>query len=118
MTEMEPYDASTTPDEPAPEADSPLAEPVAGQSPAEAGNESGTPARADERANMLPRRGRRRLGVERLLVRLIATAGIIGIGVALGAILVSQKVTGWIDGLVIAGVTVILSAILWSSRQL
>jgi hypothetical protein len=68
--------------------------------------------------NMLPGRQRRRLGVERLLVRLVATTGIIGIGVALGAILVSQKVDGWIVGLVIALVTVVLSAVLWSSRQL
>lgn len=67
---------------------------------------------------MLPRRGRRRLGAERLLVRLIATLGIVGIGVALGAILAASKVQGWITGLAVAGVTVILSAVLWSSRQL
>ena len=70
------------------------------------------------RENMLPRRGRRRLGVERILVRLISTLGIVGIGVLLGAILVASKVQGWITGLVVAGVTVILSALLWSSRQL
>jgi hypothetical protein len=68
--------------------------------------------------NMLPGRERRRLGVERLLVRLIATAGIIGIGVALGAILISSNVQGWVTGLVVAAVSVVLSAILWSSRQL
>jgi uncharacterized membrane protein len=67
---------------------------------------------------MLPGRERRRFGVERLLMRLVATTGIVGIGVALGAILVSQKVSGWIIGLVVALVSVILSAILWSSRQL
>ena len=67
---------------------------------------------------MLPGRERRRFGLERLLVRLVATTGIIGIGVALGAILTSQKVQGWIIGLVIAAVTVVLSGILWSSRQL
>jgi hypothetical protein len=67
---------------------------------------------------MLPGRDRRRFGLERLLVRLVATTGIVGVGVALGAILVSQKVQGWIVGLVIAVVTVVLSAILWSSRQL
>ena len=69
-------------------------------------------------ANMLPEREGRRFGLERLLVRLVATTGIIGIGVALGAILTSQKVQGWIVGLVIAAVAVVLSAILWSSRQL
>jgi hypothetical protein len=68
--------------------------------------------------NMLPARERRRLGAERLLTRLVATCGIVGIGVALGAILASSKVDGWITGLVVAIVSVVLSAILWSSRQL
>jgi protein-S-isoprenylcysteine O-methyltransferase Ste14 len=67
---------------------------------------------------MLPARGRRRLGAERVLVRLIATCGIVAIGVALGAILVSSKVQGWITGLAVAIVSVVLSALLWSSRQL
>ncbi len=69
-------------------------------------------------ANMLPGRERRRFGVERLLVRLVATCGIVGIGVALGAILVSSKVQGWITGLVVALVSVVLAAVLWSSKQL
>ena len=56
--------------------------------------------------------------LESAFVRVIATGGVIGIGVALGAILSSQKVAGWITGLVIALVSVILSAILWSSRRL
>jgi tetrahydromethanopterin S-methyltransferase subunit F len=38
--------------------------------------------------------------------------------VALGAILSSNKVQGWIIGLVIAVVSIVLSAMLWSSRQL
>jgi hypothetical protein len=67
---------------------------------------------------MLPGRERRRFIGERLIVRLVATCGVVGIGVALGAILVSSKVQGWITGLVVAGVSVVLSAILWSSRQL
>jgi hypothetical protein len=52
-----------------------------------------------------------------MLIRVIGTSGIIAFGVALGAILASSKVQGWIIGLVVAGVTVILSAILWSSKQ-
>ncbi len=68
--------------------------------------------------NMLPGRSRRRFGFERLLVRLIATGGVIGVGVALGAILAASKVQGWIIGLVVAVVSVMLSATLWSSRQL
>jgi hypothetical protein len=102
-----------------------LGEPPAGEaaSPRDsAGSEAPTPAGRRDRkgrgGNMLPGRERRRLGIERLLVRLVATAGIIGIGVALAAILVSSKVQGWITGLVVAAVSVVLSAILWSSRQL
>jgi hypothetical protein len=67
---------------------------------------------------MLPARGRRRLGIERLLVRLIATCGIVGIGVAIAAIMVSSKSQGWLVGLVVAVVSVALSGLLWSSRQL
>lgn len=67
--------------------------------------------------SMLPER-QQRPALESAFVRVIATSGIVGIGVALGAILVSQKVAGWITGLVIALVCVILSAILWSSRRL
>ncbi len=68
--------------------------------------------------NMLPGRERRRSGIERLFVRVVATGGVVGIGVALGAILAANKVQGWIIGLVIALVSVLLSAVLWSSRQL
>jgi len=67
--------------------------------------------------NMLPGRERRRFLIERLLMRLVATCGVVGIGTALGAVLVSSNVRGWITGLVVALVSVTLSAILWSSRQ-
>ncbi len=67
--------------------------------------------------SMLPER-RERPALESAFVRVIATSGVVGIGVALGAILTSQKVAGWITGLVIALVSVALSAILWSSRRL
>jgi hypothetical protein len=63
--------------------------------------------------SMLPGR-RPRAALESAFVRAIA----IGIGVALGAILVSEDVAGWTTGLVVALVSVILSAILWSSRRL
>ncbi len=77
------------------------------------------PAAADERPRgMLPSRERRRSKIERGLMRLVATAGIVGIAVALGAILVGQDVAGWIVGLVIGLVSVVLAALLWSSRQL
>jgi hypothetical protein len=67
---------------------------------------------------MLPRRGRRRYRVERVFMRVIATGGVIAIGVALGAILASSDVQGWIIGLVVAIVSVVLSGVLWSSRQI
>ena len=67
--------------------------------------------------SMLPER-RRRPAFESAFVRVIATGGVVGVGVALGAILGSQAVAGWITGLVIALVSVVLSAILWSSRRL
>jgi hypothetical protein len=67
---------------------------------------------------MLPGRERRRSKLERLIVRLIATCGVIGIGVAIAAIMVSSKSQGWVVGLVVSIVTVVLSALLWSSRML
>jgi uncharacterized membrane-anchored protein len=66
---------------------------------------------------MLPGRQRRRFGAERLLVRLIATAGIVAIGVAIAAIMRSSGSHGWLIGLVVACISVALSAVLWSSRQ-
>jgi len=68
-------------------------------------------------AGFIPARSRR-LGVESFFMRLVATGGIIGIGTALAAILGSQDVAHWITGLVVSIVTVILAAILWSSRTL
>ena len=67
---------------------------------------------------MVPGRERRRTKVERGFMRLVATGGIVGIAVLLGAVLVSQDVAGWIVGLVIGLTSVILAALLWSSRQL
>ena len=67
---------------------------------------------------MVPARERRRSKVERGSMRLVATCGIIGIAVLLGAVLVGQDVAGWIVGLVIGLTSVILAAVLWSSRQL
>jgi hypothetical protein len=67
---------------------------------------------------MLPGRERRRSVFERLIVRLIATCGIVGIGVAVAAIMVSSHSQGWIVGLVVSIVSVVLAALLWSSRML
>jgi hypothetical protein len=67
---------------------------------------------------MVPGRARRRFKAERGAMRLLATGGIIGVDVALGAVLVGQDVAGWIVGLAIGLTSVILAALLWSSRQL
>jgi hypothetical protein len=67
---------------------------------------------------MLPARERRKFALERGFVRLIATGGIIGVAVLLGAVLVGQDVAGWIVGAVVGTVSVLLAALLWSSRQL
>jgi hypothetical protein len=67
---------------------------------------------------MLPGRERRRSVLERGFVRIVATGGIIGIDTVLGAVLVSQDVAGWIVGLAVGLTSVILAALLWSSRQL
>jgi hypothetical protein len=95
-------------------------EPIAPESatPAPEKPDTSAASAASSGRNMLPARDRRGLGVERGLMRVIATCGIVAIGVALGAILVSSKVDGWITGLVVSAVSVVLSAILWSSRQL
>lgn len=67
---------------------------------------------------MLPGRERRRTAVERGAMRLIATGGIVAVAVLLGAVLVGQDVAGWIVGLVVGTTSVVLAAVLWSSRQL
>ena len=67
--------------------------------------------------SFLPNRAHRPR-IESLFVRLVATGGVIGIGVALAAILGSQDVEAWIVGLAVSIVTVLLSALLWSSRTL
>ena len=84
-----------------------------------AGPRDGAPAdtRVERERSMLPER-RERPPLESAFVRAIATAGVVGIGVALAAILASQNVAGWIVGLVVSLLSVVLSAILWSSRRL
>ena len=74
--------------------------------------------RVDRPQGMVPGRERRRMRVERGLMRMIATGGIVGIGVVLGAVLTGQDVAGWIVGLVVSVVSILLAALLWSSRQL
>jgi hypothetical protein len=67
---------------------------------------------------MIPGRERRRSVIERGFVRLVATGGVVGVATILGAVLVSQDVAGWIVGMAVGSTSVILAAVLWSSRQL
>ena len=55
---------------------------------------------------------------ESVLARLVATAGVVGVGTALGAILVAADVAGWVSGLIVSIVSVALAAMLWRSRRL
>jgi hypothetical protein len=73
--------------------------------------------RADRSDVMIPVRSGRS-AIESFLMRLVATAGIVGIGVAIAAIMHSQKSHGWLIGLVVSVVSVLLAAVLWSSRRL
>lgn len=66
---------------------------------------------------MIPARGQR-LPFEAPLMRAVATAGVVAIGVVIAAIMTSQHAQGWIVGLVVSIVSVALAAVLWSSRRL
>ncbi len=67
---------------------------------------------------MIPARTWRRTKLERGSMRILATGGIIGIATVLGAVLVAQDVAGGVVGLAVGLTSVILAAVLWSSRQL
>jgi hypothetical protein len=86
--------------------------PVGERTPA--GERDGTESPSDGFLSSKPTRAR----LESVFVRLIATAGVIGVGTALGAVLVANDVTGWIVGLVVSVVCVLCAAVLWRSRQL
>lgn len=66
----------------------------------------------------LERRARVRRRPESLFVRVVATAGVVGIAVAVAAILGTQSVAAWMIGLTASLLSVILAAVLWSSRTL
>jgi hypothetical protein len=70
-------------------------------------------APAERAGVMIPNR-RKRLPLETPLMRVVATAGIVGIA----AIKTSQDSAGWLVGLVVSIVSLVLAAVLWSSRRL
>jgi hypothetical protein len=61
---------------------------------------------------------RKRLPLEAPLMRGVAMAGIVGIAVAIAAIMSSQGSQGWQIGLVVSIASLVLAAVLWSSRRL
>ncbi len=77
-----------------------------------------TAPRASRKAQRREAREARRSMFEDMLVRLVATCGVVAIGVAIAAIMTSNNSAGWIVGLVVSVVSVVLAGILWSSRRL
>jgi hypothetical protein len=71
-----------------------------------------------ERAGVMIPSRRKRLPLEAPLMRLVATTGIVAISVAVAAIMSSQDSQGWLIGLVVSIVSLVLAAVLWSSRRL
>jgi len=65
----------------------------------------------------LPSRPARR-PPESVLVRLVATAGIVGIATAIGAVLGAADVETWLTALIVSILSVVLAAVLWRSRVL
>jgi hypothetical protein len=93
--------------EPRAEAEAPPAE------PGDAGRELDPPA-----VPFLHRRAHPRPRIESAFVRVVATCGIVGICVAVAAILGTQNIAYWIVGLAVSVASVVLAAVLWSSRTL
>jgi protein-S-isoprenylcysteine O-methyltransferase Ste14 len=75
------------------------------------------PVEREPDEGFLPKRPAR-APVESIFVRFVATAGVVGVATAVAAILGSQDVHGWIIGLVVSLISVILAALLWRSRTL
>jgi hypothetical protein len=71
-------------------------EPESELDPREARQREREARRGERPQGMVPGRDRRRTKLERGSMRLVATGGIIGIAVVLGAVLVGQDVAGWI----------------------
>ena len=100
----------------------PRNEPKPDQQPPAAGPAEREGRRAERRGEnrpgvMIPNR-RKRLPLEAPFMRLVATAGIVAIAVVIAAIMGSQDSQAWLIGLVVSLVSLVLAALLWSSRRL
>jgi hypothetical protein len=83
----------------------------------ESGSRPDPPPPAPRAQRSPSRRAGRRLAFETAFQRLVATVGVIGVGVAIAAILGSQNVAGWIIGLVVSIESVVLTGLVWSPRE-
>jgi hypothetical protein len=72
---------------------------------------------ADQTEAMLPKRGARPR-TESALMRVIATLGVIAIGVVVAIIADAAGAQVWAIGLVTSLVVAVLAGVLWSSREL
>jgi hypothetical protein len=70
-----------------------------------------------ERPEVIIPSRRKRLPLEAPPMRGVASAGIVGIAVAIAAIMSSQGFSGWLVGLVVSIVSLVLAAVLRSSRR-
>jgi hypothetical protein len=103
--------------EPVPRSYEPEPSAAASRSASRAASRKGGKGGGSSSPNMLPARHNRGV-LDRTFVRVIATGGIVGICVAIAAIMASSNSAGWIIGLVVSLVSVVLAAVLWSSRVL
>lgn len=71
----------------------------------------------ESRAGFLPPEPQRPRA-ESILVRVVATAGVVAIATAVGAIMGAQDVAAWTIALVVSLISVTLAAVLWRSRLL
>jgi hypothetical protein len=74
-------------------------------------------ASTESTGGFLPEQPDRRM-FESVFARLVATAGIVGIGTAIGAILGAFDAASWVIALVVSLISVIFAAVLWRSRTL
>jgi hypothetical protein len=59
----------------------------------------------------------RMTGFQSSFSRMVATGGIVGIGTGVAAIMGSQDVDAWIIGIVVAALSVVLAAVVWSASS-
>ena len=71
----------------------------------------------DETKATTPSTRDRMVGFQSALGRMVATGGIVGIGTGVAAIMGSQDVEAWIIGIVVAGLSVALAAVVWSAKS-